>query len=150
MVVCVVAALAAAGGLAVAQSGAGARSSVAAAKPPQPQAPASPVLHPTGPRETCPEKTLPLPGDAIAGAVRRALAEAHTLMPDADLRGLRADAATAGGSGHARIKCGKTVAARTVTVKLRLPAYAPSASAQEHTVLVARFARGYRVWYLLR
>lgn len=147
MTVSIVVALAAAGGLAIAKSGATARSSSSA--PPH-LAPFSPVLHPTGPKETCPEQTLQLPADAIAGAVSEALAEAHTLMPKADLTGIRADEAMAGNSGHARIECGKTVAARTVTVKIRLPAYAPSASAQEHTMLVARFARGYRVWYLLR
>lgn len=113
-------------------------------------APFSPALHPNGPRETCPEHTRPLPADAIAGAVEDALAEARTLLPHLNLTGLRADAATARHSGHARIQCGRTVEARTVTVRLRLPAYAPSASLQQHTVLVARFAGGYRVWYVLR
>jgi hypothetical protein len=113
-------------------------------------APFSPTLHPNGPRETCPEHTLDLPGNAIADAVDDALAEAPQLYPKIDLTGMRADSAVARRSGHARVECGSTVERHTVTVNLTFPAYAPSASLQQHTVLVARFAGGYRVWYVLR
>jgi hypothetical protein len=113
-------------------------------------APSSPTLHPNGPRETCPEHTLELPGNSIAAAVNDALAEAPQLYPDVDLTGVRADSAVARRSGHARVECGSTVERHTVTVNLTFPAYAPSASLQQHTVLVARFAGGYRVWYVLR
>jgi hypothetical protein len=106
-------------------------------------------LRPNGPRERCPHGTLALPGNALARAVDRAIKEAPALFRGSNLKGMRATSAFIG-SGNARIKCGRTIGARTATVKLRFPAYAPSASLQQHTVLVARFARGYRVWYVLR
>jgi hypothetical protein len=113
-------------------------------------APFSDTLHPNGPVETCPKHTMNLPGNALSGAVTEALAEVPKLFARSKLAGLRADAASARDSGNARVKCGASVEAHTVTVKLTFPAYAPSASLQQHTVLVARFARGYRVWYVLR
>jgi hypothetical protein len=113
-------------------------------------APFARTLHPNGPRETCPRRTLALSRHATRAAAAAAFAEAPRLFRGSDLTGLRATSARAGHSGHARVECGRTVAARTIEVRLRFPAYAPSASLQQHTVLVARFATGYRVWYVLR
>jgi hypothetical protein len=112
-------------------------------------APFSPVLHPNGPKETCPEQTLPLPGSAIASAVNAAFAEAPQLFPKFDLTSMRADSAIARRSDHVKVECGHQVEVHTVTVELTFPAYAPKASVEQHTVLVASFATGYHVWYVL-
>src|SRR3978361_49901 len=79
---------------------------------------AAPPLHPNGPKETCPPSTLALPGNALVGAVPDAPKEAPSLYPHANLKGLKASSASAGSSGNARVKCGRRIQARTVTVKL--------------------------------
>ena len=117
------------------------------------RAPFSDHLHPLGPRETCPKRTLPLPADAVATS--EALHEVARLYRGYRFKGMRVDLAERAAldhdprAQHARVVCGRRVQRHTVVVFLTFPAMTPSASLQQGVLLVARFKRGYRVWYRL-
>jgi hypothetical protein len=109
---------------------------------------------PTAVEARCP-KVVPevLPGDALAGATRAALSQAHPLYRDLNLDGMRATEAVLAPfnpdrGGYAR-KCGTAVDKRTVVVYLEFPAMKPSASLSEGVVLVSRLRGSYRVWAVL-
>lgn len=110
---------------------------------------ASPL--PTARKASCPKpKPEPLPGDALIGATRAALAQARTLYKSTNLTGMRATEAVLatfnGPRGGYATKCGGTVRARTVVVELEFPAEKPSSSLSQGVLLVSRFAGKYRVW----
>lgn len=104
----------------------------------------------------CPKPTpQALPGDAIAGATRAALAQARLVYKGANVKGMRATTATLarfsdpGRGAYARVTCGRRVENRTVVVGLEFPAMIPSASLSQGVVLVSRFSGRYRVWAVL-
>jgi len=109
---------------------------------------------PTAVETRCP-KVAPevLPGDALVGATRAALSQAHSLYRDLNLHGMRATEAVLAPlnpdrGGYAR-KCGSTVHNRSIVVYLEFPAMKPSTSLSEGVVLVSRFRGSYRVWAVL-
>jgi hypothetical protein len=104
----------------------------------------------------CPKPTpQALPGDAIVGATRAALAQAHLVYKGTNLKGMRATTAALarfsdpGRGAYARVTCGRRIENRTVVVGLEFPAMLPSASLSQGVVLVSRFAGRYRVWAVL-
>jgi hypothetical protein len=98
----------------------------------------------------CPGHPLALPGDAVARAADQARIEAPAIYGDLGLgaRIVTSGLARASGVRGRQVvrQCGRSVAARTVVVDLRLPKGLPSASLSQGTVFVSRFPAGYRVW----
>jgi hypothetical protein len=96
---------------------------------------------------------LPLQASGVQLSADQALAEAATLYKGLNTTGAEVLAgdrsAFAGARGReVRYLCGETMAARTVVVTMRFPKMLPSASLSQGVVFVARFPRGYKVWYI--
>ncbi len=101
----------------------------------------------------CPRDALPLRADSVQRAADTALASAARLYPGVNTRGaevMAADRSAFAGArgGQVKFLCGQRVADRTVVVEMLFPRMLPSASLSEAVVFVARFASGYRVWYI--
>jgi hypothetical protein len=114
---------------------------------------AAPPRTATSHAPVCPARALPLRPDGVQRAADTALAHAASLYRGLNTRGaevmLSARSAFAGPrGGEVRSMCGPRVAARTVVVQMLFPRELPSASLSQAVVFVARFARGYRVWFI--
>lgn len=101
----------------------------------------------------CQRKALPLRADSVQRAADAALASAASLYPGVNTRGtevMAADRSAFAGArgGQVKFLCGQRVANRTVVVQMLFPRMLPSASLSQAVVFVARFASGYRVWYV--
>ena len=101
----------------------------------------------------CPQAALPLRADGVQRAADAALASAARLYPGLNTRGtevMAADRSAFAGVRGDQVKflCGQRLADRTVVVQMLFPRMLPSASLSEAVVFVARFATGYRVWYI--
>ena len=101
----------------------------------------------------CPRPALQLRADSVQRAADAALASAARLYPGVNTRGtevMAADRSAFAGArgGQVKVLCGQRVADRTVVVQMLFPRMLPSASLSEAVVFVARFASGYRVWYI--
>jgi hypothetical protein len=101
----------------------------------------------------CPQAALALRADSVQRAADAALASAARLYPGVNTQGaevMAADRSAFAGArgGQVKFLCGQRVADRTVVVQMLFPRMLPSASLSEAVVFVARFANGYRVWFI--
>jgi hypothetical protein len=102
-------------------------------------------------RQGCPHNTTPLRPDAVAGATEAALAQGARLYTGTNrtralvTKAIRATADPDRGD-YARIKCGRTIQARSVVVYLEFPAERPSASLAQGVLVVSSTSRGYVAW----
>jgi hypothetical protein len=109
-----------------------------------------------------PRRALPLPGDAVAGATKAALAfetRGGSKALDRSHRGARALWAALAPYApdprgkEPRLRCGSRVWRRSILVALDFPHAGPSASLSQGLVVVSRFRIGarprYRVWEVL-
>jgi hypothetical protein len=96
---------------------------------------------------TCPRNFLPLVGaNPIAPATSAALAHAgRRAKPQVRAAGIASQDVR---GAEVKTLCGAAVERATVIVYLRRRAYFPSESLMQGTYFVARFAAGYRVWYV--
>jgi hypothetical protein len=112
-----------------------------------------PAAAEAAPVNVCPGDALTLRADSVQRAADAALASAARLYPGVNTRGtevMAADRSAFAGArgGEVKFLCGQRLADRTVVVQMLFPRMLPSASLSEAVVFVARFATGYRVWYI--